>query len=87
MLDIIAGLRLASRLVCVEGVLRDCGHDAVVACGSGIEYGKRTIIFADWHDGYRTMYIDDVFDVLSYCYVVLGEFERIQFTMSEPSRN
>ena len=52
-----------------------------------MEYGKRTIIFADWHDGYRTMYIDDVFDVLSYYYVVLGEFERIQFTMSEPSRN
>jgi len=71
----------------VEGVLRDCGHDAVVACGSGIEYGERTIIFADWHGGCRKMYIDDVFDVLLYHYVVLGEFERIQFTMSERSRN
>ena len=87
MLNVVAVIQLASSLIRVEGVVRNCGHDAVVACGSGIEYGERTVIFADWHDGYRTMYRDDVFDVLSYCYVVLGEFERIQFTISEPSRN
>lgn len=70
-----------------EDLIRDCGHDAVVACGSGIEYGERTVIFTDRHGGCITRYIDNVFDVLLYCYVVLGEFERIQFTMSEPFRN
>lgn len=74
-------------MVYVEDLVRDCGHDAVVACGSGIEYGERTVIFADWHGGCITMYIDNVFDALLYCYVVLREFERIQFTMSEPFRN
>jgi hypothetical protein len=42
-------------VVSAKAFVRDGGHDAVVACCSGIEYGERSVIFGDGHGDCVTM--------------------------------